>query len=168
MMLKVIKECLISLSDFSIYILAIGVFLLFKATYLYYEDLDYKLNFMMGVSLCSLACFISFLGFYLINIENKSRKKISTTEFYSMLYTFTSFQRHGEWQVEKVKNGFEICVYAGDKRKRLMFIDDDGKNSEGLAKFISVCPDYMIRLFDSYLSECACEECIEVVEEVKK
>ncbi len=167
-MLKIIKECLISLSDFSIYVLAIGVFLLFKGTYLYYKDLDYKLNFMMGISLCTLACFISFLGFYLINKENKSYKKLSSVEFYSMLYVFTSFQRHGEWKVEKVKNGWEICVYINNNRKRLMFIDDDGKNSEGLAKFISVCPDYMIRLFDSYLSECACEECIEVVEEVKK
>ena len=163
-MFKLIKECLIGLSDFSIYILAVGVLLLFKGTYLYYEDLDYKLNFMMGISLCTLACFISFLGFYLINIENKSRKKISTVEFYSMLYTFTSFQRHGEWQVEKVKNGFEICVYDKDKRKRLMFIDGEGKDSEALAKFISVCPEYTIRLFDSYLSECACEDCVEVKE----
>jgi len=167
-MIRLIKESLIGLSDFSIYILAVGIFLLFKGTYLYYEDLDYKLNFMMGICLCTLACFISFLGFYLINIENKSRKKISTVEFYSMLYVFTSFQRHGEWKVEKVKNGWEICVYINNDRKRLMFINDDGKNSEGLAKFISVCPDYMIRLFDSYLSECACEECVEVVEEVKK
>ena len=118
----------------------------------------------MGISLCTLACFISFLGFYLINIENKSRKKISTVEFYSMLYTFTSFQRHGEWQVEKVKNGFEIYVRDGDKKKRLMFIDGEEKNSEALAKFISVCPDYTIRLFDSYLSECACEDCVEVKE----
>jgi hypothetical protein len=167
-MLKIIKECLISLSDFSIYIFAAGIFLIFKSAYLLYLDLEYQLNFVLGFSLCCLSCFMTFLGFYLINKENKSYKKLSLVEFYSMLYTFTSFQRHGEWKVEKVKNGWEICVYINNDRKRLMFIDDDGKNSEGLAKFISVCPDYMIRLFDSYLSECACEECVEVVEEVKK
>ena len=163
-MIRTIKEICIALSDYSLFVLGVGTLLLFKAAYFVYLDLDYRTNFILGLSLLSLSFFMTFVGFYLINKDNKSRKKISTVEFYSMLYTFTSFQRHGEWQVEKVKNGFEIYVRDGDKKKRLMFIDGEGKDSEALAKFISVCPDYIIRLFDSYLSECACEDCVEVKE----
>ena len=163
-MLKQIKELLIALSEFSLFVLAVGIFLLLKSAYMVYLDLDYKINFILGISLCCLSYFMTFIGLYLINKENKLYKKLSLVEFYSMLYAFTSFPKNNKWHLEKVKNGWEICVYIDDRRKRLMFIDADGKDGEALAKFILACPNYMIRLFDSYLSECACEECVEVKE----
>ena len=92
-MLKQIKELLIALSEFSLFVLAVGIFLLLKSAYMVYLDLDYKINFILGISLCCLSYFMTFIGLYLINKENKLYKKLSLVEFYSMLYAFTSFPK---------------------------------------------------------------------------
>lgn len=157
-MLKRLVDIVFIIADFSIWFLGIGCLFILKAAYLKVCDNDdWKFTGMIGVGLCSASTFFSLLGLYLAEKERVKTKKLSTVDFYSIFFRWSDAPTLQKWNCARVKDGWEIFIYHNGERKRLMFIDHTEEYGENLARFIVECPVDVIRLLDSYRSECECE-----------
>lgn len=157
-MLKRLIDIVFIIADFSIWALGIGCLFILKAVYLRIcENDEWKFNGMIGIGLCSVSTFFSLLSMYLAEKERIKTKKLSTIEFYSIFFRWADAPTEQKWQCARVKNGWEVFIYENGERKRLMFIDHTEEYGEKLARFIVESPVDIIRLLDSYRSECECE-----------
>lgn len=156
-MLRKLTDIVCFISDFSIWVIGIGCLFIAKSIYYYLSDDEFwKFNGMLGLGLCFLSTFFSMLSIYLIEKERIYFKKIGTIEFYYIFSKLLNAPTKNKWTAFKVKDGWEIHTNIGVEKIKLIYIENSDF-AENLVKFLVDCPSDIVKLLDSYRSECDCE-----------